>query len=324
MSPDNPTHIGRWRLIHTPRRVHESFEAGHRPEPRIFHDAIFWLFIILCALASAMAIPHFLMTAPTLTAVPSLAILMAAVMVVGYIAAMWLVIGHLRIYSGTPARLTFLAIWWGGSVVVVFSPLTAGETASELALKLGWDQLEASFGGAWAEEILKALGVWMLLWLGRSWWNRPWHGLVAGTFVGLGMEVIENAFYALDYAVYNPVSDVQGVIDVFLMRCTFGAGIHIVCTGLVGFGIGQALFAGTRRGVGWRLAQVFGWGAFAFAVHFLWNADWPAESATLIGMCVWGGGLTVYIALLVRWHLGLRSAFEADREPAVTIYQRVR
>ncbi|MCF1712215.1 PrsW family intramembrane metalloprotease [Corynebacterium argentoratense] len=181
------------------------------------------------------------------------------------------------------------ALLWGGFASMVIISAT-GTSASTLMIMYGLDMFEASMGGAYPEEAVKALGVFLVLTAYRN-FNRPWHGLVVGIVVGIGFEVVENTFYGGTGAVLDPVSDVAGTLSMWGMRTIFGPGIHGMLSGIAGWGIGLALFS-AQRGVIWRLSQVCGWLFLAFACHFTWNIQWPSEDTSVMVMvCV---GVVMY------------------------------
>ncbi|QNE88651.1 PrsW family intramembrane metalloprotease [Corynebacterium incognita] len=61
-------------------------------------------------------------------------------------------------------------------------------------------------GGAYPEELAKALGLFLLLVTFRE-LHRPWHGFLGSAVVGLGFETAEYIFYGFMGALTDPVSD---------------------------------------------------------------------------------------------------------------------
>lgn len=162
----------------------------------------------------------------------------------------------------------FAALLWGSgtSLSVVF---IAGSSWSDIVDYWQWDALGASLGGAYPEEIVKALGVFLLLATYRE-LHSPWHGFLAGAVVGLGFETSENIFYGFMGALTDPVSDWGGFWNTWLLRIVFGTCLHVVLTGIAGWGLGWAIFA-----AGWsrtkRIGYAGGFLGLAFAGHFTWN-----------------------------------------------------
>lgn len=277
---------------------------GSAPGPRIQRGGVYICFILLAVLCTVLAIFALLLATPS---APGLPLLVALGISIALVAVIWWGLSHLRCYRGTPPRLVAMALWWGASASSVLAVFTAADAASEIPEKLGLPILSTAFGGAWPEEITKALGIWMLLWIGRDWWSRPHHGLLAGVFVGLGMEVYESSLYALFLGVLHPASDVAGVASAYGVRLLFGVGLHAIFSGLVGYGIGRALWGPRERSRAWRCGQVFGWGFAGFALHFLWNVSWPDPAALCVMAAVWVVGVAALATCLYREEKALRQ-----------------
>ncbi|CAQ04062.1 PrsW family intramembrane metalloprotease [Corynebacterium urealyticum] len=285
---------------------------GSATGPRIRRGGVYICFILLAVLCSVLAIFALLLATPSPPGLPLLVVLGISIALV---AVAWWGLSRLRCYQGTPRRLVAMALWWGASVSSVLAVFTAADAASEIPEKLGLPIFSTAFGGAWPEEITKALGIWMLLWIARDWWNRPHHGLLAGVFVGLGMEVYENSLYALFLGVLHPASDVTGAASVYGMRLLFGIGLHAVFSGLVGYGIGRALWGPRERSRAWRCGQVFGWGFAGFALHFLWNISWPDPVAPFVLAAVWVTGVAALVTCFYREEKGLRQVEGTSDDP---------
>lgn len=300
-----------------PRLIPEVSSAlGVSPEgvsgPRIQRGGVYICFILLAVLCPVLAILALLLATPS---APGLPLLVALGISIVLVAVIWWGLSRLRCYQGTPRRLVAMALWWGASVSSVLAVFTAADAASEIPEKLGLPIFSMAFGGAWPEEITKALGIWMLLWIARDWWNRPHHGLLAGVFVGLGMEVYENSLYALFLGVLHPASDVTGAASAYGMRLLFGIGLHAVFSGLVGYGIGRALWGPRERSRAWRCGQVFGWGFAGFALHFLWNISWPDPVAPFVLAAVWVTGVAALATCFYREEKGLRQVEGSSDDP---------
>ena len=317
--------MSNYLIMDVPRAFHMAQPVATRPKLRMFKGAWFWVYWV-------MVVPSVLMMMGTV-ALPSLlldgrvsavAVLLAFVEILVVVAA----VRWLKVSRGTPIRMAVLAVLWGASAAMIMTSTFGAASVMSLVEKLGWYSLAASFAGAYPEEMMKGLGIWFVLMIGRSWWNRPWHGIVAGMLVGVGFDAVENMIYALSLAPMNPDSDMKGMLQIFGMRTVVGAGLHIIFSGFVGFGIGQALFARTdRRGAprakAWRLGQVVLWGAVGFAAHFAFNAmvftDYPViQLIWHIG--VWLVIVTGLIVLIWRQTKQLKPEWDAGLYPAVTLY----
>ncbi len=207
-------------------------------------------------------------------------------------------------------------IWGGGaSLLLVMFSSTA---VLELMDKLGWELVAFSFGGAWPEEIAKALGVAIILLSFRA-LNRPWHGLVTGAVVGLGFETVENHLYGSIGALLDANSDVTGAISIWGARLVVGPALHITFTALAGWGIGLAFFV-AGRSVAWRFAVALGWTTVAFALHFAWNlmfsdTFWAVANIVVVSCVLY----PVFIVVWIRAHRACRGdRTYAFTEPPVT------
>ncbi|MGD7002276.1 PrsW family intramembrane metalloprotease [Corynebacterium halotolerans] len=198
--------------------------------------------------------------------------------------AFWLVV--LRVNAAWPRA----GFWWviasmlWGAGVSFLVVMIAGLPVLELMDKLGWTFVTASFGGAYPEEIVKALGVAVILLSFRR-LNRPWHGFLTGALIGLGFEVVENLLYGTFGALMNPNSDLAGVLGIWALRVVAGPGLHVIFTALAGWGIGLALFR-AGRSLSWRWTVAVAWTLLAFALHFAWNLMWESTTAQVIAMVV--------------------------------------
>lgn len=203
---------------------------------------------------------------------------------------------------------TFL---WGGCVAMSLA-LAAGPAVSSLVRKTGQYPLDASWSGAYPEEIAKAMGVVLILFGFRS-LNRPWHGFMTGAMIGLGFEAIENIQYGAIGAVLNPQDDVAGSLDMWGNRILFGIGLHVVFTSLSGWGIGRAVFV---RGMTTPRRWVTGaaWVLLAFLLHFGWNIQWGDERVATTALVV--TAVVVYGVFLWVLAVAWRQARQDRIDPA--------
>lgn len=202
-------------------------------------------------------------------------------------------------------------VWGGGASFLLV--MVSGLPLMTLMDKLGWETVAMSFGGAWPEEISKALGVAVILLSFRQ-LNRPWHGLVTGAVVGLGFETVENHLYGSIGAMLDPNSDLSGTLSIWLARILMGPALHIVFTALAGWGLGLAIFT-ARRSVSWRFGVGLAWLTVAFALHFAWNLMFE-DNFWLIAHYVIVA-VVMYPLFIVVW-LRAHRACRADRTYAFT------
>lgn len=309
-----------WQVVDVPRAYHDSFPADQRPKLRPTWDIFGWSFLLITVvgLCAAVLVPVGMSLFPG----PDVVALAAGYGAL-FIIVTWFLLSRLLIYRGTPRLLAAAAILWGMTGAFVLGAFTVSERLITLAYSWEVDQIAFSLGGAYPEELSKALGVWLLLHLGRAWWNRPWHGLVAGMLIGFGFEAFENMGYAVMLAIFHPTSDLAGASEMWLFRLIAGPGLHAVCTGLVGYGIGMAVFA---HGLGWRrrLWWILSTGFAGFLVHALWNLQLESIAATLAVLVVaWGGGAALLVVFIVTSTRTARALAAEGLYPAVSVYQRV-
>ncbi|WP_151529631.1 MULTISPECIES: PrsW family intramembrane metalloprotease [Corynebacterium] len=194
------------------------------------------------------------------------------------------------------------AMSWGAFASFELTMLSGGPIMA-LTSKLGWDMVEASLGGAYPEEISKVLGVVLIIFSFRF-LNRPWHGFITGALVGLGFEIAENLLYGTVGAVYHPASDLWGALHMWGLRTLLGVGLHVVLSAIAGWGVGYALFGGSkvaRLSTSRRILIALGWLLASFVGHFWWNLQWGntvamGVSIVLAGCYIYG----LFIVLLVR------------------------
>lgn len=175
------------------------------------------------------------------------------------------------------------SLLWGGGVSFLVV-LLSGLPILELAEKFNLTFTLASWGGAYPEELGKALGVAVILFSFHR-LTRPWHGFITGALVGLGFEVMENIPYGAYGALLNPNSDLDGALITWLSRVVLGPGLHVAFTALAGWGVGLAIFTAQRSTL-WRWAVALFWVLIAFALHFAWNLMWEDPRFQLVTMAV--------------------------------------
>lgn len=204
-----------------------------------------------------------------------------------------------------------LAILLG--VTVGFNVGYAGDTqVADLVKHAGQYDLVNSIAAGISEEFAKGLCTFILLFVARRTWDRPWHGIYAGFFVGLGFEVIENWGYVYQMALANGVSDSAGAIQGWLIRLIFGGCIHAFWAALVGWGLAQALFR-AQWGLPRRVGTVLVCYAFSAVTHGVWDLD--AGLGVIHYFLVEGVLAGIVIVLLVRTTAEARADRARPRPP---------
>lgn len=117
--------------------------------------------------------------------------------------------------------------------------------------------------GPVTEELIKGIGLVVLILIARREFNGPLDGFIYGAVVGAGFAFTENI-------VYFASSGSTGIDFVWLLvvRCILSPFAHVLFTGMIGMPLGWA----ARRSEPWRyVVALIGGLAFAIALHALWN-----------------------------------------------------
>lgn len=166
-----------------------------------------------------------------------------------------------------------LAALWGAVVAIGYALLANLAIYEHLAHRD--DAPDWSMFAPFTEEPVKDLGIVVVLLLATTRPRTALDGLVVGSFVGLGFEVVENVVQSVNNAIAASPSGhpsqwaslATDVIHEVLRRSWTG---HIVITGVAGFGIAYAMTARCSRGRRWAVAS--GLVLLAVAGHLLWNS----------------------------------------------------
>ena len=172
-------------------------------------------------------------------------------------------------FDREPIHLVAMVFLWGASVAPAASVMSI--TAVERAFQ--WDPAASGPGGLaavslvgpFAEELFKAVGVLLVLFL-TSKFDNPTDGVVYGTAAGLGFAVSENVVYGIGTGM--TLNSVPMVLLAVVGRTLLSAGVHAVCSAVFGGFLGFALLC--RRKLTRIGSVVFGF-ATAVALHGLWN-----------------------------------------------------
>lgn len=257
-------------------------------------DVFTWTYIVLAVLC--LVIGGF-MSAVTLAETPD-AVPVGAVGALIYLSVFFAIIRFLPIWRKGNLVWVIMSLYWGAFMVIATVMIT--ELAfSDILREAGLGRFEASATGAIPEELAKALGVFIILFMARRVWDRPWHGLLAGLSVGMGFEVMENVVYSGAGALYNATSDVQGATEMWILRTGLGFGLHPMCAGIAGFGIASALML-TNKSTLWRLTVGVGSVLAAIVFHGWWNFQWPSSLQLIAVITDWIALVAVTVVILVQ------------------------
>jgi RsiW-degrading membrane proteinase PrsW (M82 family) len=217
-----------------------------------------------------------------------------------------------------PGLLVAAALGWGG-LVATTTAISGNDAVHDLLAKLVSPSFAASWGPAISapaiEELLKTLGVVVIVLVARKQVNSVVDGAVYGAFVGLGFQVIEDFIYAVNaVAIAGRGDSIAPVIVTFFLR-GFLAGLwsHTMFSALAGAGVAYFVVRRNQpmpRRLAVAAACVFG----AWAFHFVWNSPLLADgfgyggAGVLIALLVKGIPALLMVLLLVR----IASGSEAD------------
>lgn len=290
-----------------PDQMTETPQPSARARAAVWQprQPVFWLFLALLAVS-------IFLTALQLAALFSGAQGLLAALVLGGMQMVLLALiarALPKVKRRQPASLRFVALAWGGLVACSFAA-QANTAAAELYDKIGLTSFAASLSAPINEDLLRLLGVLMVLSLAQSQGRLTvMDGVVYGFLVGAGFEIVENLFYALHS------SDFAATVSTGIMRLLVGFGLHALWTTVSGAALAYCL---SRRQIGlsarwWVIVP-------CTLVPMLLHAAWDAPSFSMFTVLTFGPlivyyGLTVLVFLLaVRW--GRRSDAALAAEPA--------
>jgi protease PrsW len=218
------------------------------------------------------------------------------------------IIRRLDLFEDEPGGMLVAAYVWG-FVVAPTLVVVANDHLIAVFERVGLASWSAAVVGPTDEELVKVLGVVLVLYAGRAHVTRPLNGLVYGAMVGLGFEVSENISYVVQGALMDPNSDAVGAIQVGLGRILVGLGGHAMFTAIAGFGVAYALVA-FGAPVARRILVAVGAYALAWVLHFAWNAPetfFPSSEAGAFASVV-----VKYVVLVLAFVLVYRYARHVD------------
>jgi protease PrsW len=276
-----------------------------RPTPRtarslkVLQLPAFWVLagILLCGAVRLIGLwssPLQRFPAATLTAIVLFAL---------YAVPFWMFIASMDFLEREPPLLMATAFAWGAMVAATVA-MPGNRAMLGLLAKVASPDYAASWGPAVVspiiEELLKVLGIVMIVLVSRKQINSVLDGMVYGALIGLGFQVVENVFYAINAVeLANGGDQVGPVVTTFFLR-GFLAGLwsHTLYGAVAGAGIAWFLMR-TDRSLAARVLGLAGGIGLAWAIHSIWNSPWLMDG---FGRGGWG----VLIGLLVK---GLPALF---------------
>jgi RsiW-degrading membrane proteinase PrsW (M82 family) len=283
--------------------------AAVRPTPtsvRAHHSLqlpAFWLLALLLVAGGWQTVA---MVRTGVAAYP-LATAVAVVLFGLYAVPFVLVVRSLDYFEREPPHLLLAAFGWGGLVATAVA-VRANTAAHDLLAKLASPRFAASWGpaltGPSIEELVKVLGVVLIVLIARAQINSVVDGFVYGAFVGLGFQVVEDVMYAVNAVALAGRGDHAGpVVAVFLLRGFLGGlWSHTLFSALAGAGVAYVVLHHTARGALTCAAALAG----AWTFHALWNSPLLADGfgygvpGVLAALLLKGTPALLVILLLVR------------------------
>jgi RsiW-degrading membrane proteinase PrsW (M82 family) len=276
----------------------------------------FWLLIVLLLAGTARLaalVSTVFMRFPVAAAV-------AAVMFVLYAVPFVLVTRSVDFFEPEPPLLVGVAAGWGA--VVALTTAISGNNAGRSILAKA---VSPAFAVAWGpaivgpsvEEVLKTLGVVVVVLIARKQVNSVADGAVYGAFVGLGFQIVEDFIYAANaVATAGQGDSVEPVIVTFLLR-GFVAGLwsHTLFSALAGAGVAYFVVHRRNQTLGRRVGVALAGLAGAWLFHFVWNSPWLDSGfgagglGILAALIVKGAPALILIFLLIRWASGHEANF---------------
>ncbi|SNT57913.1 Membrane proteinase PrsW, cleaves anti-sigma factor RsiW, M82 family [Asanoa hainanensis] len=227
-----------------------------------------------------------------------------------------------------PRWLFAAALIWGGFVASA-NALRANTALESILVKitsLGFVRdWAAAIEGPTDEEILKTLGIVMIVLLARRQINSVLDGVVYGAFVGLGFQEIENITYSLNAVAAAGDDSVAAVLQVFLVRGLLaGLWSHTVYSAIAGAGVAYAVLHRERSWFN-RIGVALGALALAWLMHFLWNSpaaasltDYAGSYGTLLVLLI--KGLLILGTFLVLLHFFRKDEYEGVAGPLESLH----
>ena len=228
----------------------------------------FWLYTVLVALTGVVAIAEqslFREISPGGWA-------LSWGLVFLYAAPVAVLVYLLDLYEREPIPLLVAAFVWGAVAATTLSAIGNagwGVVVARLAGPEFASRWTAALTAPFVEEILKGVGVVLIVLIARDEVDDLMDGFVYGALCGLGFAIVEDVFYFI--AVFG--GDVQGVLQGFFVRViASGLYSHVLYTGLVGMAIGIVTTRRDDRPVRVRLRSAGVLAGAAVIGHFLWNS----------------------------------------------------
>lgn len=247
-----------------------------------------------------------------------------------------------RVDLGAPADggMLTLAFAWGG-LGAVYLAIPCNDAIMSLASRLGSpafrDSWAAAIAGPTTEELLKYVGLVLLVLVARTRFLTPLSVVMAGAMTGLGFQVVEDFVYSVNASASAASDDpLSPVFDMVLVRGLLcGLWSHAVYTSVTSYGLALYLFRRDRSRLQ-RIGMAAGFYALGWLLHAAWNSPLleglalkgPAGVLALVilkgvpvlavGVWVWRMALrdqTSYLTALAQTFVQDPDLISADEQP---------
>ncbi|MEU0145845.1 PrsW family intramembrane metalloprotease [Streptomyces sp. NPDC006288] len=269
--------------LHDPPTAHRRLKAGSLIDAQaptgvdgFFQPrrAAFWLFVFFLANGVFSMVSNFYFG---YRVVPT-AVVLATLVWALYALPFLLFFRSLDLFEQHPPLGFAMAFAWGG-FAACYLAIPVNSAVQSLSAKLIGPEFTKDWGPALAgpinEEILKLLGVILLVMIARTQFRTILSVVVLGAMIGLGFQIVEDLLYSVNTAIQFPYTNqVVPVGLMLLVRGVFsGLWSHALFTSVSAFGIGYFV---TRRQKPLIQRTAVAAGAFALAwlMHFFWNSPW--------------------------------------------------
>ena len=198
----------------------------------------------------------------------------STVIFVVYGALFWWFTTRIDRYSRQPLSLIVAAFVWGAFGATWTIALSGNTALISLYSKLAGQNFSLDWGAGLSapifEELGKGAGVLLLMYIAPRVVRTAYDGFIIGAFAGLGFEILEDIFYALNSAPDQFGShQLATSLNTVVLRLATGFSAHILYSAI--FGAGLVYLVGTvaqRRRPGRGLAFVL----TAMLLHGLWDS----------------------------------------------------
>ncbi|WP_433385400.1 PrsW family intramembrane metalloprotease [Actinoplanes sp. CA-142083] len=248
----------------------------------------------------------------------------STVIFVVYGALFWWFTTRIDRYSRQPLSLVVAAFVWGGFGATWTFALSGNTALISLYSKLAGQNFSLDWGAGLSapffEELSKGAGVLLLMFIAPRVIRTAYDGFIIGAFAGLGFEILEDIFYALNAAPEEFGShQLETSLSTVVLRLVTGFSAHILYSAI--FGAGLVYLIGTvaqRRRIGRGLALVL----TAMLLHGLWDSVTAIAdgNGTVVAALLAGITLLAFAAVITVFNLTVgpeRQTMRAVMAPEV-------